>query len=37
MTPADGLYFFLMMQTAGFVVGLVYSFLFDWVGWERHR
>jgi len=33
MTVYDALYFFFMMQLAGFIVGLTYSAFFHWVSW----
>lgn len=31
MTDAETLTYFLTMMGAGFIVGLVYSFFFDWI------
>jgi len=32
--PADFLYFLMMMQLAGFIVGLTYSAFFHWIKWD---
>jgi len=34
MNPHEALYFFLMMQLAGFIVGLTYSLFFHWIAWK---
>jgi len=34
MNVYDALYYFLIMQTAGFVVGMVFSMFFHWISWK---
>jgi len=34
MTFYDAIYLYAMFQLAGFVVGITYSMLFNWVGWN---